>query len=82
MDVLGKDASHTASSLKKEPPQMVRGTCKSPFTCSGNNGIAKVIAGTIVCLTERKKEEHLVMALSNIMGNGHLSAFMGFRFAL
>jgi hypothetical protein len=79
--VLVKDAFHTASSLWKVSPMMFRGTCKNPFTCNGNNVIAKVIAVTIVCLTERKKEKHLVMAPSNIMVNGHSSVYMGFRFA-
>ncbi len=80
LDVLGNDAFQTASPLQKVSPLRVHGTCKNPCTCGGNNGIAKVIAVTIVCLTERKNEKHLVMALSNIMVNGHSSVYMGFRF--
>lgn len=58
---------------------MVHGTCKNLFICGGNNGIAKVIAVTIVWSIERKKEKLLVIILSNIMVNGHLSAYMGSR---
>ncbi|XP_065865125.1 uncharacterized protein [Euphorbia lathyris] len=59
---------------------MVHGTCKNLFTCNGNTGIAKVIAVTSACLIEKKKEKHLVMALSSTMVNGPLSVYMEFRF--
>lgn len=80
-DVLGRDAFHTATFPQMEP-LMVRGTRKNLFTCSGNNGIVKVIAVTIVWLTERKREMHLVIDLLNIMANGPSSVYMGYRFAV
>jgi hypothetical protein len=63
LDVLGKDASKTAKSPQMVPHSTVLGTCKNLSICSGNSGIAKVIAGTIVWWIERKKGQHLVMGL-------------------
>ncbi|KAM1137060.1 hypothetical protein ACFX2B_034702 [Malus domestica] len=56
-------------------PLMVHGPCKNLFISTGNNGIAKVIAVTIVWLTERKKEKQLGTVQSNIMVNGPSSVF-------
>lgn len=78
--VLGKDASHIASSLQMVLPSMALGICTSLFTCGGNNGIAKASAITIACLTEKKKEQNLVKGPLNIMANGPCDAYMAYRF--
>lgn len=79
--VLGKDASHVASSLQMVLPLMALGICKSLFTCGGGNGIARAIAITIVCLTEKKKEQNLVKGLLNIMANGPFNVYVDSRLA-
>lgn len=79
LDVWGKDVFHTANFHQMVSQLMVHGTCKSLFTCGGNNGIAKVIVATIACLIEKRKENHLAMVLSSTMVNGPLSAYMEFR---
>lgn len=81
LDALGKDVFRTATFLQMGSPLMVHGTCKNPFTWSGNNGIAKMIVVTIAWWTEKKKENQMVMDLSSIMENGPSHEFMGFRFA-
>lgn len=82
LDVSGKDAFHTANSLQMVQLLMVHGICKNLFICGGNNGIVRVIVVTIACLTERKKEKHLVMGLSSITVNGPSNVCMGFRYVI
>jgi hypothetical protein len=59
---------------------VVHGTCKNLYIYNGKSGIVKVTADTIACLIERKKTNHLTLARSSIMVNGHSSVFMGCRF--
>ena len=82
LDVSGKDASLIASFHQTVLLLMVHGICKNLFICGGNNGIVRVIAVTIVCLTERKKEKHLAIGLSSIMVNGPSNAYMGSRYVI
>ncbi|XP_024438429.1 uncharacterized protein LOC7482151 isoform X2 [Populus trichocarpa] len=56
------------------------GIYKSHCICSGNNGTVVVTANTIACLSERKRERNSVASLSSIMGNGHFTVLMAFRF--
>lgn len=60
---------------------MVHGICRNLSIYAGNSGTAKLTADTTVCLLGRKKEQILVISLSNTMGNGHLGESMAFRFA-
>lgn len=80
LDVLEKVAFHTATFIQMVPQLMVLGTCNNLFICNGNNCIAKVIVVTTVWSTQRKREQHWVSVLSNIMVNGPSSVYLECRF--
>jgi hypothetical protein len=80
LGVWGKNASNTVNSRLMGSQWVGHGIYKSHCICSGNNGTVVVTANTIACLSERKRERNSVASLSSIMGNGHFTVLMAFRF--
>lgn len=81
LDVLEVDAFRNVNCLMVYL-MIVRDSYRDHFTCSGNNGVARASADITARLRGKEKMRCLDLGPTNIMGNGPLSAFLGFRYGV